>query len=489
MRLTQIGSNVLKGTLRTAAFAAVAAAGFFTASPALADVEGLSLSQSGFAGTATIPEGSSSGYSLTITRNLDTESGFAGTTTSRIGGNTVTFTSNGASGFQTQNLSAGTVQGNQALTGGSFTYNQDGVHTVSYNQGFSRNIVENSSWGLGSSNPTDSQGLSGSINVTVTNVAPTIVLANQNGINGNVTINEGSSVASQMQSTDPGADAQTFVINGAGAGVDGALSGTRTSGVVNNTYNNNGVFGTTFTVFDDDTSTTLNRTVTVNNVLPSALTLSLNGTNGNITINEGDAVSAQMTATDPGADAITFVIDGQAAGVGGSTPGSTRTSSLVGLTNPGLLDEGSVNINGSATDDVGPSNIGRVVTVNNVAPVAGGISGPGTVPYGNFANFQATSTDVGVLDVLTFAWDLDGDGLFDDFTDVVGAGGSATSTATFGPGPAGPPYTVTIGYQVFDGDGGVDTEYLTIAVPEPSSVVLMGLGAVALAVVARRRRK
>lgn len=293
-----------------------------------------------------------------------------------------------------------------------------------------------------------------------------------------------------MTSTDPGADFQTFTINGGGAGVGGNTAGsTRTSNTVNATYNNQGTVTNTFNVADDDTNVSTTRTVTVNNVLPSALTLSLNGTNGNITITEGDAVSAQMTATDPGADFITFVIDGQAAGTGGNTPGSTRTSSLIGLTNAGLLDEGSVNISGTATDDVDPTGIGpRVITVLNAAPIQGAISGPGVVSFGNTVNYSVSATDVGILDTLTFEWDLDGDGFFDDFTDVQGAGGSASSTASF-TGPAAPPALITIGVRVSDGDGGFDTSFLTVMVPEPSSMALLGLGAVGLGLVARRRMK
>ncbi|MEM6853141.1 MAG: PEP-CTERM sorting domain-containing protein [Planctomycetota bacterium] len=70
---------------------------------------------------------------------------------------------------------------------------------------------------------------------------------------------------------------------------------------------------------------------------------------------------------------------------------------------------------------------------------------------------------------MTFAYDLDGDGLFDDFTGQSGM---------FGPlDPARPGETFDIGVRVTDGEGGDATAFQTFTViPEPASLLLVGLG-------------
>ena len=202
--------------------------------------------------------------------------------------------------------------------------------------------------------------------VNVVNIAPTILNATQNGTNGTITINEGSTVALQMQSTDPGADLQTFQINGNAAGVGGSSPGsTRTSSVVNETFNQNGTFTNIFTVFDDDTSTSTTRSVIVQNVAPTVTSATQNGTNGNISVSEGSTVALQMSVTDPGMDFIDFTIDGSAAGTGGNTPGSTRTSSIINRT---YNDDAVVTNSFSAFDGDDTTTVTRQVTVTNVIP-------------------------------------------------------------------------------------------------------------------------
>lgn len=116
------------------------------------------------------------------------------------------------------------------------------------------------------------------------------------------------------------------------------------------------------------------------------------------------------------------------------------------------------------------------ITVRNVAPTIVTIAADTTVaPDDTFAYF-ATATDPGVNDILTFNWDLDGDGAYDDGT---GASGGLWSFATAG--------SYTVGLEVSDGDGGVATGSFTVGViPEPATLSLLALGGLAIL---RNRRK
>mgnify|MGYP002623338101 CR=1 FL=1 len=391
MKKRQRTSPFASGLVRFCiALAAVVALGALT--PAVADFDGNSASttfynMNGTNGNITVNEGSNVSVSLRIQPNGNA-SGFAGTTTARLTGNTIVFSRFGNSGFATSGVTSGGTTAGTKDYNTSFSFGQDGSHTVSFNDSIPMDAVQNSSFGLGSQTNGGSDGESGSRTVTVLNVAPTIVSATQNGTNGNITVNEGSNVALQMQSTDPGLDNQTFTINGSGAGV-GGTSGTRTSSVVNVSAVDQGTLTNTFNVADDDTNVSLNRSVTVLNVAPT----------------------------------------------------------LFGLSVPG-----------------------------------------GTILTGETANFSVSASDPGVLDDLTFAWDLDGDGLFDDSIVNEGSGGSASSTVVF-TSPGAPPNALNLGVRVFDGDGGVDTILFSVMVPEPTTFVMLGMGALGLGLFVRRRQK
>ena len=81
------------------------------------------------------------------------------------------------------------------------------------------------------------------------------------------------------------------------------------------------------------------------------------------------------------------------------------------------------------SSDHDPAIVGLALTSPNRAPVAR-ITGPTTVRVGRTIQLDAgTSSDPNRLDVLSYAWDLDGDGEFDDAT-----GTTATFRGVRGPG-------------------------------------------------------
>lgn len=372
--------------------AVVLAAAILITVPVHADFQGGGTSQdvytlNGFNGSISVDEGQSVNVSLRLNAPSGSDDGFAGTTTIRLSTNSVVFSRFGPSGNDTviSNTAAETT-GTQTFNG-SFFFGQDGAHQVSFNKEFGLNSLQSSSFGRGTQTSGNNSPQSNGRTVTVNNVAPTIVSATQDGTNGNITVNEGSTVALQMTSTDPGTDSQDFDINGSDAGL-GGTSGVRTSSIVNAAAVDQGTLTNTFSVTDDNTTTTLNRSVTVLNVAPSLF---------------------------------------------------------------GLNDAG------------------------------------GTFLAGETANFSVSASDPGVLDDLTFSWDLDGDGLF-DVVNNQGSGGSASDSVVFS-APAGPPNNLDLIVEVSDGDGGVDTILFSVIVPEPATVVMMSIGAIGLGLIARRRRK
>jgi hypothetical protein len=316
--------------------------------------------------------------------------------------------------------------------------------------------------------------VSASRTVTVRNVAPTITQALQNGVNGNIVVNEGASVSLRMSSTDPGADAQEFSINGASAGTGGSSPGsTRNSSTLNRLFDDEGSFTNSFRVDDDDTSRTLSRTVIVENVAPQVTAFELNGTNGPLTVDEGAPVVARLFATDPGADELRFLIDGLDAAAGGSIPGSTRSSQAISL---GAFDDGVYVLNGQVTDGDGGQDATTVeLTVRNLAPVISQFSLPATVDRGGLFSFSAAGADPGG-DPLHFDWDLNNDGSYDDFSGASGQWAFSTSGL------------LPVGLRISDSDGGFAfaSQHIAVAVPEPASLALWAGAASGLLLLRRR---
>jgi hypothetical protein len=317
-------------------------------------------------------------------------SGGAGSTTNRINApSPLTFSSAGST-VGSQNVNTGGDNGNgTANWNASFQYNLPGVYNISYGGTVSWQHTANPSYSTGTDNGTGFNGVGGNVNVTVNNVAPTITSANINGLNSNVTVNEGAAVSLNMTTTDAGSQNTNFTINGGGAG---SISG---------------------------------------------------------------------------------------------TPGSTRTSNTLSTPGgflPGVYTQTFQSDDGLASASNGP--ILRNLTVLNVGPTITGLTASQNIDPTQPFNFFATATDPGVAlgDTLTYNWDWDNNGLFNDYT-----GASGTIPANYYPLTNG---AHKVSVQVTDSYGGVATDsFILTVVPEPSTIVMVGLGAAGVGWVARKRRR
>jgi hypothetical protein len=114
------------------------------------------------------------------------------------------------------------------------------------------------------------------------------------------------------------------------------------------------------------------------------------------------------------------------------------------------------------------------VTVLNVAPTVTDLTDDLTVAIDEIFQFSVRAVDPGVEDILTYGWDLDNDGMCDDWS---GPNGECSF-------PAVGLYTISV--SVNDGDGGLALDSFDVTVvPEPSTLALVVLCGLALA---RRRR-
>ena len=440
----------------------------------------------------TINEGSSGNAALQLNVSPANSSGFAGTTTHRInGGNPLTFSASGSTAGSATPTTGGDNGNGTADWSASFQYNLPGVYNISYGGTVSWLHSANGSWNpvTGNYSGTGFQGVGGNVNVTVNNVAPTITSANLNGLNSDTSVGQGGNVTLNMTATDAGSQNTNFTINGGGAGTaSGTPGSTRTSG--NSSFSAvgvaPGVYAQTFQA-DDGMTTASNgpvtRFVTVTNVGPTITSANIDGFNGDVTVNEGVAVTLNLTATDPGNDIINFTING---GVAGSSPvqagNSTRTSSDVGAGGflPGVHTQ-----TFQATDQYGGVGgpVTHNVTVLNVGPTITGITPSQTADPTLPFNFFATAYDPGVAlgDTLTFKWDWDNDGFYDNYT-----GASGTIPANYFPNVYS---THKVSVEVTDSYGGVATASFYLTVPEPATLVMVGMGAVGIGLFARKRRR
>jgi Ca2+-binding RTX toxin-like protein len=291
------------------------------------------------------------------------------------------------------------------------------------------------------------------VSVTVNNVAPTLA------ISGAASTNEGSSYTLNLSSADPGQDTiSQWTINWGDTtqvvtGNPSSVTHTYADGTSNYTIS--------ATAIDEDGTYAAGNTVavTVNNVAP---TLAISGA---ASVNEGSTYTLNLSSADPGQDTIsqwmihwgdsTQVVTGHPASVTHMYADGNSTSNYT--------------ITATATDEDGTYAAGNTVAIAvvNVAPTVntGG-------PYQTFDDTPITLTGsatdpAGAADPLTYAWDLDGDGIYGETGTAATHGNEVGASVTYNPNGQGTT-TQTVKLKVSDGDGGV-----TIAT---SSVQVLGQG-------------
>lgn len=266
------------------------------------------------------------------------------------------------------------------------------------------------------------------------------------------TIDEGQTASTTLFATQRGENAIAFFLNGRNLGTDFRRSGVRSANTDLGFFADNGAYNYTALARDENGrfSQPVTRTLQVLNVAPTLTRFKIRRR----TIYQGQSVFGRLFATDPGADSQTFFVNGNQVGVDPQTIGTRSTRTALGR----FTDVGWYSFTGLAQDKDGADSnpLTRYIRVLNVAPKITRLTQDLTVQIGDLFDFVAKARDPGINDVLTYDWDLNGDGVFDDFT---GARGQWSF------GDAG---SHQIGVQVSDGNGGFDYSYFNVLSNAPT---------------------
>ncbi len=284
--------------------------------------------------------------------------------------------------------------------------------------------------------------------MVVSNVAPSA------NAGGNQSVQEGTQVNFTGSATDPGAGdvlLYEWDFNYDGNNFNAQATGTNVSYTYTDDSDcNGGTCVVALRVSDDDGGADLDTLdVDVSNATPVA------NAGADQTVNEGATVTFSGTGQDAGADTLTLEWDLD--NDGSFDDGVGQNATFV------YPDDGNVTARLRVTDDDGDSHIDSlVVTVQNVAPTANA-GADQTVGEGTEITLDGSgSTDPGTEDTLTYDWDLDGDGQYDDASGV-------TITHTYND-----EVTVNVGLRVSDGDGGVGTDTVQITVQNVAPTAAAG---------------
>lgn len=265
-------------------------------------------------------------------------------------------------------------------------------------------------------------------------------------------INEGQTTSTSLFATQLGENAITFFWNGTNLGTDFRRSGVRSASLDLGFFADNGEHNYTALARDENGrfSLPVTRTLQVLNVAPTLSNFII----PRRTIYQGQRAFGRLFATDPGADSQTFFVNDNQVGFDPQTTGTRAARTFLGR----FTDVGWYSFTGLAQDKDGDySNpLTRYIRVLNVAPTITRVTQDLTVQVGDLFDFVARARDPGINDLLTYDWDLNGDGLFDDFS---GARGQWSFD------DAG---SYQVGVRVSDGNGGFDYSYFNVVSDAPA---------------------
>jgi len=305
---------------------------------------------------------------------------------------------------------------------------------------------------------TDDDGAVGTATTTLTieNVAPTA------DAGGPYTVNEGSAVTLDASGSFDLADGIVLYrwdLDGDGAfddasGVHPTVSWATLSGLGIPTDGTAAAI--TVQVTDGDGATaTAATTLTIENVAPTA------DAGGPYSVVEGQGIALDGGASSDPADAISYAWDLDGDGLYDDASGVNPAVSWATFAGLGLPTNGTaVTIGLLVSDTEGATATATTsLTIENAAPVAVG-GGPYAISEGeSIALSAAGSSDPGGDALVGYAWDLDGDGAFDDATGASPTVDWATLAGLGLPSDGSP---IAIAVAVTDSDGGVGTGTATL---------------------------
>ncbi len=280
---------------------------------------------------------------------------------------------------------------------------------------------------------TDTDGESGTATATVTvsNVAPTAVAG------GPYSGNQAANIALDgSASSDPGNDIAQYAWDFDNDGAYDDATGQMTF------FNSasTGAFTVGLQVTDaDGASSTATASVTVNNVAPTA------NAGGPYSGDQGDTINLDGSASsDPGNNITLYEWDLDNNGAYDDATGVTATFSS--------NDTGVFTVGLRVTDgDGGTDTATATVNVGNVGPTADA-GGPYSGDQGADITLDASASSDPGNNIVSYEWDLDNDGAFNDATGV---------TATFNSEDTG---VFTVGLRVTDGEGDSGTATASVTV-------------------------
>jgi chitodextrinase len=203
---------------------------------------------------------------------------------------------------------------------------------------------------------TDTQNVT--VTVTDVNVAPVLDTI------ADITVNEGDTVTISPTATDPDGDTLTYT-----------YSGWMSSSSYTTNSNDVGTHTVTVTVSDGTLTDSQDVIITVNNVNQAPVL----DTIADITVNEGDTITLNPTATDPDGDALTYTYSGWMTSASYTTDNNDAGSHTVTVT----VSDGSLTDSQDVTVTV--SNTNRPPVLNPIADI--------TANEGDTVTLNPTATD------------------------------------------------------------------------------------------------